>query len=173
VPPGPYALEIELVGTGEPATLAHLEVESQGRVFEPPTEMDQRLEVDFGDHFRLLGYHLSRDGSTLSLTLHWQATDQPDTSYKVFVHLYDPATGAIVAQNDAVPRDWTYPTTWWDEGEVVSDEIELAIGDVPQGAYHLAVGMYHPESGERLAVVDATGEAATQGRLVLTPEIVK
>jgi hypothetical protein len=142
-------------------------------VFEPPAEMDHRLEVDFGDDLRLLGYDLSREVSTLRLTLHWQAAEQPDTSYKVFVHLYDSATGAIVAQKDAVPRDWTYPTNWWNEGEVVSDQVELPIGDVPQGTYRLAVGFYHPDSGERLAVVDTSGEPAFQDRLVLTPEIVK
>jgi hypothetical protein len=166
-------VEVELVDAGEPAVLARLDLKSQARVFEPPAEMEQRLDVDFGDHFRLLGYDLSREGSTLRLTLHWQATEQPDTSYKVFVHLFDPVMGAIIAQNDAVPRDWTYPTTWWDKGEVVSDEIQLSMGDVPQGTYHLAIGMYHPDSGERLAVVDAEGRRQPQRQLVLQEVIVE
>jgi hypothetical protein len=173
LPPGPYTVEVGLVGAGEPATLARLAIESRARVFEPPAEMEQRLEVDFGDDFRLLGYDLSREGSILRLTLHWQATEQPDTSYKVFVHLFDPVMGAIIAQNDAVPRDWTYPTTWWDKGEVVSDEIQLSMGDVPQGTYHLAIGMYHPDSGERLAVVDDEGRRQPQRQLVLQEVIVE
>jgi hypothetical protein len=173
LPPGQYALRVALTEAGRPATLGHLNVESLPRTFEPPEHMAHMLDAAFGDEFRLLGYDLRRESDTLRLTLHWQATDQPEVSYKVFVHLSDPVTGTVVAQNDAVPRDWTYPTTWWEEGEVVSDEIRLSIGDVPSGMYHLAVGMYDPDSGERLAVVDAAGERVPQERRVLPAEIVK
>jgi hypothetical protein len=171
LPPGRYALTVELVGAGRPAVLAHLDIAALLRTFEPPNQMEHTAGARFGDDFRLLGYDLTREGDALELTLHWQALRQPTTYYKVFVHLFDPGTGAVVAQDDAVPRRWTYPTTWWEAGEMVSDEIPLSLAEVPPGQYQLAVGVYDPESGERLLVVDAAGEELPEGRFVLPEEI--
>ena len=89
----------------------------------------------------------------------------------MFVHLFDPETGAVVAQDDAVPRRWMYPTTRWEAGEVVSDEIPLSMENVPDGQYQLAVGIYHPDSGDRLPVTDAADEELPGGQLVLPEEI--
>jgi hypothetical protein len=135
--------------------------------------MERVADVRFGDDFRLLGYDLAQAGDALELTLHWQALRHPVTYYKIFVHLFDPQTQAVVAQDDAVPRRWTYPTTWWEAGEVVSDEIPLSLEEVPPGQYRLAVGVYDPEDGERLVVVDAAGEELPEGRLVLPEEVVR
>ena len=78
-----------------------------------------------------------------------------------------------VAQDDAVPRRWAYPTTWWEADEVVSDEMILSLSDVPSGRYRLAVGVYDAESGERLAVMDAAGGELSGRRLVLAEEIAR
>jgi hypothetical protein len=172
LPPGRYALTVELIGVGQSAVLAHLDVDPLPRTFEPPAQMMYALDARFGDEFRLLGYDLARDGDTLKLTLHWQAVQPTGTYYIVFVHLFDPTTGEIVVQDDAAPRRWAYPTAWWEAEEVVSDEIPLSMGDVAGGRYGLAVGMYHPDRGERLPVSDATGEEQPEGRLVLPEEIV-
>jgi hypothetical protein len=171
LPPGRYALTAELVGAGQPAVLAHLDIAALPRTFEPPSQMEHTAGVRFGDDFRLLGYDLAREDDTLRLTLHWQALQRSTGYYKVFVHLFDPETGAVVAQDDAVPRRWTYPTTWWEAGEMVSDEIPLSLAEVPPGQYQLAVGVYDPESGERLLVVDAAGEELPEERFVLPEEI--
>jgi len=173
LPPGRYALTAELVGVGQPAALAHINIAALPRVFEPPSQMEHTVGARFGDDFRLLGYDLTQEGDALELTLHWQALQQPTTYYKVFVHLFDPQTQAVVAQDDAVPRRWTYPTTWWQTGEVVSDEIPLSLEEVSPGRYQLAVGVYDPESGERLLVVDAAGKELPDRRLVLPEEIVR
>lgn len=172
LPPGQYTLTVELLGTGQPATLTHLDIASLPRTFEPLVQIAHTLDARFGDEFRLLGYDLGRDGDTLKLTLHWKALRRTDTFYKVFVHVLDPATEAIVAQDDAAPRRWTYPTTWWEAGEVVSDDIPLPLGDVPAGRYRLVVGMYCPDGGERLSVINAAGEEQPERRLVLPTEIV-
>ena len=44
--------------------------------------------------------------------------------YILYVHLVN-ASGEIVAQSDMMPRKGTYPTSVWDAGESVSDQIEL------------------------------------------------
>jgi hypothetical protein len=173
LPPGRYALTAEVVGAGQAAIVAHLDVASLPRTFELPRQMGCMTDVRFGDDFKLLGYDLAQGGDTLKLTLHWQALRQPTTYYKVFVHLFDPQTEAVVAQDDAVPRRWAYPTTWWEAGEVVSDEIPLSLEGVPSGRYQLAVGVYDAESGERLTAIDAAGEELPEERLVLSEEIVR
>lgn len=171
LPPGRYALTVELVDASQPVVLAYVDIASLPRTFEPPSQVGHVTDVRFGDDFQLLGYDLAQDGDALNVTLHWQALQRPITYYKVFVHLFDPETGAVVAQDDAVPRRWTYPTTWWEAGEVVSDAIPLSMAEVPAGRYRLAVGMYHPDSGERLPVTDAAGEGPPDGRLVLSEEV--
>jgi hypothetical protein len=173
LPPGRYALTAELVGVGRSAVLTHLDIAALPRVFEPPGQVEHAVDARFGDDLRFLGYDLLQESDGLKLTLHWQALRRPTGYYKVFVHLFDPQTGAVLAQDDAVPRRWTYPTTWWEAGEVVSDEIPLSLEKVPPGQYQLAVGVYDPEGGERLVVVDAAGEESPDGRLVLPTEVVR
>ena len=170
-PPGPYTITVELPDTGRSVAIGHLDVQPLPRAFEPPESISQPLDVRFGESMSLLGYDLTQEQDTLRLTLHWQALQRPDESYKVFVHLVDPATGAIAAQHDAVPRDWTYPTTWWEKGEVVTDEVALSTEEVPTGEYALVVGMYLPETRERLPVLDETGQRDPEGRLVLPERV--
>ena len=158
--PGSYSLALSVgeetaSSHSDQLWLQHVEVEPLPRVFEMPSALE-RLDVDFGGQMLLLGYDLRRAEDHLTLTLHWQAMQRMDESYKVFVHLVNDDTGEIAVQDDAVPRRWTYPTTWWEAGEVVSDEIPLAVGDILPGAYTLAVGVYAPD-GERL--VTDTGDS--------------
>jgi hypothetical protein len=136
---------------GEAVVLGQVEVQAVERVFDAP-EMSESVNTIFGDTLRLLGYDLHYNGGELTLTLHWQALHRMDTAYKIFVHLFDPATGEVVAQADVMPRDWGYPTHWWEVNEVVSDPIRLSLNDLSPGAYRLAVGVYDPTSMERLSV---------------------
>jgi hypothetical protein len=43
--------------------------------------------------------------------------------------------------------------------------------DVPPGQYRMAVGMYNPDSGARLPIVDAAGDRQPEGALVLPEEV--
>lgn len=58
----------------------------------------------------------------------------------------------MVTQQDAVPRQWAYPTNWWEAGEVMSDEIALSLADAPAGRYRIALGVCDPDTLERLPV---------------------
>jgi len=156
---GRYRLVVGL--TGEPGGVVAGEVDVAGieRSFQKPA-MAHEVDALFGDALRLLGYDLAREQGVLQVTLHWQARRRMGVALKFFVHLYDAAGGMLVAQKDVMPRDWAYPTTWWEEGEVVSDEIGLDLSDVPPGRYRLAVGVYDPQTGERLAVQGMEGPAS-------------
>jgi hypothetical protein len=163
---GTYTVTVGLVdpatGTrvGQPLDVGQVEIQAVERVFEGP-EVEVPTDVLFGDALRLLGYDLRRESQMLHLTLHWRARQRMEVAYKFFVHLLDSETGELVAQVDVMPRDWTYPTTWWEKGEVVSDEIILTVSDAPAGVYRVTIGVYDPETGARLPVLDTarTGEA--------------
>ena len=185
------------VATGEEvgrATLAGLTLPLTGPVtFEPPPRRFApeglppasvpRLEVRFGDQVRLAGYRVRcqagpvggrvrcTSGERLALQLWWVAGRAPEASYTVFVHLFDPTTETIVAQDDALPRRGSYPTSWWAAGEVVSDTVTLDLAGVPPGRYRLAVGLYDGRTGERLPAFRAEEAPLPDARLVLPPEV--
>jgi hypothetical protein len=87
----------------------------------------------------------------LTLTPAWKALTNISANYKVFVHVFDPATEKIVAQFDAMPHNNAYPTSRWLNGEVVTDTIAISLADVPIGSYRIALGLYLPPS-DRLPV---------------------
>jgi hypothetical protein len=98
-------------------------------------------------------------GTTLTVTLFWRAKAETHVSYRVFLHLVGPK-GALIAQSDGVPANWTRPTTGWLVGEVISDvrtltmPAEAPTGDACPGyrgcRYTIHAGLYTVEGG-RLA----------------------
>jgi hypothetical protein len=130
-------------------------------------DAEHRVEASFGDQIELLGYDLERRESRLYITLYWQALRAMSTNWTVFAHLYDPQTEEIVAQWDARPLSGAYPTSWWREGEVISDPIWLDLATVAPGRYHLGVGLYHPPTAQRLPVSVSNQNADSNGRLML------
>jgi hypothetical protein len=175
LPPGRYHLALAPSDalTGEELgelNVGIIEVTAPERQFTVP-EMERQLGVTFGEEVLLLGYDLARQGEELRLELYWQALRQMEMDYKVFVHLFDPTTETIVAQHDAMPQEGRYPTSRWAEGEVVSDSIILSLAGVPSGRYRLAVGVYDPETMDRLPAVDAAGRAVPDDRVILAEEI--
>jgi len=175
LPPGRYhlvltpseALTGEELGEFDVETI---EVIAPERDFTVP-EMERVSGVTFGGEVLLLGYDLAEKGEELRLELYWQALRQMETDYKVFVHLFDPATETIVTQHDAMPREGRYPTSRWVEGEVVSDAIILSLAKVPPGRYRLAVGIYDPQTMHRLPAIDAAGLPVRDNRVILAEEI--
>ena len=94
----------------------------------------------------------------LHLTLYWRASALMDVAYTVFTHLLGP-DGQIQAQQDDQPQGGAFPTADWFPGDVIADEYTLAFPpDAPPGEYALEVGLYRPETAERLAAYDADGK---------------
>jgi hypothetical protein len=129
--------------------------------------MMRTLSVDFGGDLALLGYDIEQSDTALHLTLHWQAQRRMDVLYKFFVHMRHVESDVLVAQADIVSRNWTYPTIWWEAGEVVSDEIVLPLDGVASGEYRLVVGVYDSVTGERLPVGDVEGLVVSSDALIL------
>jgi hypothetical protein len=110
--------------------------------------------IDFGGQIKLLSETIAPGrvtaGSTITLTLYWQAARVPEKDYTAFVHVLD-AKGKLVAQADAMPQANRYPTSFWDANEIVNDVHRIDLpSDLPQGGYGIVIGLYDLQSGVRL-----------------------
>ena len=121
--------------------------------------------ANFADMASLLAYEANSIPSSdeLPLTLYWRAEAPLAADYVVFVHLLD-AAGNVVAQGDAPPRAGRYPTHWWEPGEVIADQHVIPLpADLPPGDYRVRTGLYRPDTGERLPLAGAAGDAVELG----------
>jgi hypothetical protein len=147
-----------------------------------PRPLLRTMDVSFGGQIALLGYRLDQPlpdsgeitmpaaaanlptlapyPPRLRLTLLWQARAAMSTSYKVFVHVED-ESGVRRAQADATPFFGLYPTSRWNDGEIVRDyiDIDLAPG-LAAGRYVVRVGLYNPDSGQRLLLAGGADSLA-------------
>lgn len=136
--------------------------------------LQERLDAAFGADagVRLLGYGLAGEpvagGDILQLSLFWQVSAPVGQRYKVFTHLLGPGD-TLWGQRDSEPVGGLRPTTTWKPGETVQDNYGiLVLPGTPPGDYQVEVGMYSPETGERLPVLDALGRP-TGDRVLLGP----
>ena len=125
---------------------------------------------------RLRGYDLAqeavRPGETVRVILHWDVLDTSATNYVLFAQLFG-RDGAKVGQRDTYPGLGHYPTSFWQPGQVILDEVPIPVA--PDAAspsrLRLDIGLYRRGSG-RLKAVDETGDpvnSATVGWLKLSP----
>lgn len=176
IPPGDYTVRLTLLQgeneqtQSEPMTVEAIKVQVAPCDFAIPPQANE-VNVLFGDRLHLLAYQMERQGESVTFTLYWRSERRMDTDYKIFVHIFDPATDVPVAQDDARPRREAYPTAFWGPGEVLDDRIPVSLQGVPEGSYGVAIGVYEPVTGERLTAVDAQGRILADGRLVLAETI--
>jgi hypothetical protein len=108
-------------------------------------------EITWGDAIALADYELDETAvNTLELNVLWHILSRLEDSYKVFAHLREAGSGEIVSQVDTIPRGWTYPTDWWEAGEIISDTLLVPLPDLEPGDYELWLGFYDEASGRRL-----------------------
>jgi len=137
----------------------------------PEYQVPNPLYFDLDNKVALVGYEIDpirvKAGGTLHLTVYWQAQQEIDRDYTVFTHLID-EEGQIWAQKDNQPKGGGYPTSLWDEGEVVKDEYELMVDrEAPSGEYRLVTGMYILDTGERLPIYNKDGVRVMGDQVVL------
>ena len=116
----------------------------QGRLIvgEPPADMT-RVEAEFGDVIKLLGYTLDPPapvrGQTVEVKYYWTALKPLAEDYMVFIHGDAIGGQASRLHADHFPAKGEYPTDVWQEGEVVVDPFKVSI---PPGYGASAVGLY-------------------------------
>ena len=166
-PGGTSALHIALVDesgapAGDAVELGHLQVRVPERTMNPP-HVEHPVQAELGGQVRLVGYDLDATplppGAALTVTLYWQALREMTSDFKSFVHLLD-SSGRFVVGSDAIPSNWTRPTTGWLASEYVADPHTLTLpGNLAPGEYRLETGLYDAESNQRLGnsvIVDTT-----------------
>jgi hypothetical protein len=169
---GDYKLTLTLkdeegLKDGHEAILGDLVLEGLDHTFSAPSPTVV-IEANWQDLIRLSGFDKTESGETLDLILYWQALEDLDTSYKIFLHMTDGDTGELVKQIDFIPQSWTNPTDWWIAGEYITDPISLPLSDLPGGEYQVWLGIYDPDTGERLVVSDNSGMEYANKSLLLT-----
>jgi hypothetical protein len=115
----------------------------------------QSNQVDLGP-VRLLATDMEaaqvQPGEELRLALRWQAQALLAEDYVVFVHI-DDASGQTVKVADGPATGGRYPMYFWEPGELVIDRRAVIVPlDTPPGRYRLTLGLYQPQTGERLPV---------------------
>ncbi len=121
------------------------------------------IETNFSNLVRLIGFDVDTrrayPGGRVPVTLYWQPLTQILVGYHVFAHL-ESDTGPV-AQADGVPVCWSYPTDLWRPDQIIADQHAIPIPtDTPPGTYPLQVGLYLPDTFERLDILDAAGNPA-------------
>ncbi|MGQ9502459.1 MAG: protein O-mannosyl-transferase family [Anaerolineae bacterium] len=140
--PGTYQLQVGVYRKGENEwqlpngrtryVLGNVEVTpaQPGAPADPWQEFKPAPQVVFGDAIRLVGYDYSvtraRQGRGFALRLLWQVERRPTEDYTLQVELID-SLGRVW-------RDWQYisaggrlPTSHWDKGQTVRDEIPIVL----------------------------------------------
>jgi len=122
--------------------------------------------VAFGEDLVLLGYEwpfsVLRPGQEVNLVTVWRIEQKPAPPLTIFVHLLD-ESGGITGQVDDLGAnpDGLYPR------DVLVHVHRFSVSpDATTGQFWLQIGMYNPETLERLPVAGQT--SGQYGRLLLT-----
>lgn len=172
LPTGSYTVVLGLLDAqterpyGSPKPVQSIAVQSQICNLANRTEATDTNAL-FGDDLYLIEYKVRQQNRHLEVTLYWRAQRHMSIDYNIFVHVFDLTTDQPIAQDDAMPHRWAYPTTFWWPGEIVDDRIPISLEGVPPGSYGIAVGVYDPATGERLPLVNDQGHLIADRRLVL------
>ncbi len=116
-----------------------------------PGGLPNPVSYRFGGRIELVGYEMAprrvRPGETVVLTLYWRALSPTERDYTVFTHILEPPQ-TLWGQEDRPP---TPPTSQWRPGEVYRETYRLTVKpETPGGFYEVEIGLYRPDTGERL-----------------------
>jgi hypothetical protein len=143
----------------------------------PSVDVPERQPpVQLGEAISLVGYEwagqpvgswTAQPGDVVVLRMAWSVSARPTRDYTLFVHLAS-VDEHIVAQHDAPVLGGTYPTSIWEPGEVLVEEVVFPVPrDVAAGTYRLWTGLYYPLDGVRLEAVDDAGGRLPADRIPL------
>jgi hypothetical protein len=167
-----YTILAEVAGEGRTVAVGSVAFSARPRIFSETAEAVPLTQWD--GKIALLDFQLRQPSAhTVALDIEWLALERMEQSYKVFVHLIDTETQALVSQSDAVPQDWSYPTNWWEQGELISDTLHLSLPAADSGEYEVWLGIYNLGNNDPLLVsnsaahLPADGNRIHLGRLVV------
>ena len=154
------------IGVSRPTSAARL----AGLAFRHPSA------AVFGGNLRLLGFDFHRLGQAPTdtdftsadyalLTFYWQAESRPEKNYLVSIDVLNQG-GKIVLERTIGPVEGGYPTSQWENGEIVRDQHKLALKDFAPGEYVLRLRIL--DAATRAAVPISGAKALPDGSLELS-----
>jgi hypothetical protein len=160
---------VERDGQGNPTTIF-------GRLKVIPAQWPEpsgQAQANFADQILLDDYKIELEApNRLLVSLNWLSLSELEADYTVFVHVLDEA-GQIVAQTDQMPRQGTYPTSWWKPQEIIQDHVQVVLPDTVNTSQPLtlSIGLYRADTVARLPIVEAKTEVSDDSlRLPLAPQ---
>jgi 4-amino-4-deoxy-L-arabinose transferase-like glycosyltransferase len=192
-PPGEYRLTLQVYRSRDLQVLPVTSAQGSGgelslgtvRIVRPAVpppaqalEWQQELDADFGPlHLwgvTLQAGHPLLPGEALGVDLFWQARSAPGEDFLPRLRLVDNSSAldgdSVLAEWSEKPVAGSYPTAWWQTGELVRDPHTLYIpATVPPGCYRLALSLVraadgHPLQPERGPAAVDLGQVEVQGR---------
>lgn len=115
--------------------------------------VEETAVAQFGDGLSLLPVQVTVEGDVLRVRLRWQVTAVGLPDLTRFVHV-GVAGQAPLAQADGSPLAGDYPTTWWQAGDLIDEELLLTL-PVEAAGQPIHIGLYDPVTGVRLPVTVA------------------
>ena len=108
----------------------------------------------FGGVIRLVGYSITPADDRVRIQLYWRSDGAIARDYHFFIHL-DGDDGKGFSQRDGELVEGHLPATRWPKGATVRDESLIAAPPLGQWSrYHLEIGWYDLQTGERLRLPD-------------------
>ena len=141
----------------------------------PDQEVNRIYSVEGAPLARLIGYQLNREavepGGCVRVSMTWEVLGETDTDYVLFAQLFG-RDGEKVGQRDTYPGLGHYPTSFWEPGQTIVDEVPIPVSAsaAAPSRLRLDVGLYQLGLG-RLPAFDAHGRKlanATLGWLKLS-----
>lgn len=113
-------------------------------------------------HVEILAY----PGPELTVLTYWQAINPTNDNVKAFAHLTTEDSALPLAQDDQYMQDGRIDTTNWQPGKIYRDVYHIPVQGLLSGDYVLRIGLYHPETGERI-ITDRGSDSYTVGPITL------
>ena len=128
----------------------------------------------FADTLELLESKAAQTNEGYKFELHWRPLVQPTTDYHIFIHAL--SGNQITGQMDgrllgddltsSLSTDHDLPTTSWLPDRFISSIVTLTLNANQPSPDTLVMGLYNPETGERLVVMQ-DGVSVSDGQVVV------
>jgi 4-amino-4-deoxy-L-arabinose transferase-like glycosyltransferase len=124
--------------------------------------VQHRVDINFGDQIKLVGYELNGEtwhpGDTLLVTMYWEALEDLDEDLWLFMRLVH-RRGWDLVFKDGCPSAGRYTTDFWKAGDIIPSVHRLKIPeDAQEHRYRLTLSTHPFESEEWLPVLNEQGQ---------------